>query len=79
MDTAGRLQNRAELMAELEKIIRAMKKVEPDAPHAVLLMLDATIGQNAINQVEIFGRAAGVPCDDQARQHRTRRHTRRGR
>ena len=60
MDTAGRLQNRAELMAELEKIIRAMKKVEPDAPHAVLLMLDATIGQNAINQVEIFGRVAGV-------------------
>jgi fused signal recognition particle receptor len=60
MDTAGRLQNRAELMAELRKIIRVMKKVDPGAPHAVLLVLDATVGQNAINQVEIFGRVAGV-------------------
>ncbi len=60
MDTAGRLQNRAELMAELKKIIRVMKKADPGAPHAVLLVLDATVGQNAINQVEIFGRAAGV-------------------
>jgi fused signal recognition particle receptor len=60
MDTAGRLQNRAELMAELKKIIRVMKKVDPGAPHAVLLVLDATVGQNAINQVEIFGRVAGV-------------------
>ena len=60
MDTAGRLQNRAELMAELEKIIRVMKKVDPEAPHAVLLVLDATVGQNALNQVEIFGRTAGV-------------------
>ncbi|MDQ6704198.1 MAG: signal recognition particle-docking protein FtsY [Pseudomonadota bacterium] len=60
MDTAGRLQNRAELMAELKKIIRVMKKVDPGAPHAVLLVLDATVGQNAINQVEIFGRIAGV-------------------
>ena len=60
MDTAGRLQNRAELMGELEKIIRVMKKVEPEAPHAVLLVLDATVGQNALNQVEIFGRTAGV-------------------
>lgn len=60
MDTAGRLQNRAELMAELEKIIRVMKKADPGAPHAVLLVLDATVGQNAINQVEIFGRIAGV-------------------
>jgi fused signal recognition particle receptor len=60
MDTAGRLQNRVELMAELEKIIRVMKKADPSAPHAVLLVLDATIGQNAINQVEIFGRVAGV-------------------
>jgi fused signal recognition particle receptor len=60
MDTAGRLQNRAELMAELKKIIRVMKKVDPAAPHAVLLVLDATVGQNAINQVEIFGRVAGV-------------------
>jgi len=60
MDTAGRLQNRAELMAELEKIIRVMKKADSEAPHAVLLVLDATVGQNAINQVEIFGRVAGV-------------------
>jgi len=60
MDTAGRLQNRTELMAELEKIIRVMKKLDADAPHAVLLVLDATIGQNAMNQVEIFGRVAGV-------------------
>ena len=60
MDTAGRLQNRAELMAELKKIVRVMKKVDPGAPHAVLLVLDATVGQNAINQVEIFGRVAGV-------------------
>jgi fused signal recognition particle receptor len=60
MDTAGRLQNRTELMAELEKIIRVMKKVDPSAPHAVLLVLDATVGQNAMSQVEIFGRVAGV-------------------
>jgi fused signal recognition particle receptor len=60
MDTAGRLQNRAELMAELKKIIRVMKKVDPGAPHAVLLVLDATVGQNALKQVEIFGRDAGV-------------------
>ncbi len=60
MDTAGRLQNRTELMAELEKIIRVMKKLEPAAPHAVLLVLDATVGQNAMSQVEIFGKVAGV-------------------
>ena len=60
MDTAGRLQNRAELMAELEKIIRVMKKIDAAAPHAVLLVLDATVGQNAMSQVEIFGRVAGV-------------------
>jgi fused signal recognition particle receptor len=60
MDTAGRLQNRAELMAELEKIVRVMKKAEPTAPHAVLLVLDATVGQNAIQQVEAFERVAGV-------------------
>jgi fused signal recognition particle receptor len=60
MDTAGRLQNRTELMAELEKIIRVMKKLDPEAPHAVLLVLDATVGQNAMSQVEIFGRVAGV-------------------
>ena len=60
MDTAGRLQNRTELMAELEKVVRVMKKVDAGAPHAVLLVLDATVGQNALSQVEIFGRVAGV-------------------
>ncbi|GIL00529.1 MAG: hypothetical protein BroJett030_04280 [Alphaproteobacteria bacterium] len=60
MDTAGRLQNKAELMAELEKIVRVLKKHDPAAPHTVLLTLDATTGQNALNQVEIFGRQAGV-------------------
>ena len=60
MDTAGRLQNRTELMAELEKIIRVMKKLDAQAPHACLLVLDATVGQNAMSQVEIFGQVAGV-------------------
>jgi fused signal recognition particle receptor len=60
MDTAGRLQNKAELMAELEKIIRVLRKQDPSAPHTVLLTLDATTGQNALNQVEIFGKVAGV-------------------
>jgi len=60
MDTAGRLQNRTELMAELEKILRVMKKADSEAPHATLLVLDATVGQNALQQVEIFGRIAGV-------------------
>ena len=60
VDTAGRLQNRAELMGELEKMIRVIRKVEPTAPHAVLLVLDATVGQNALSQVEIFRKTAGV-------------------
>ena len=60
VDTAGRLQNRTELMAELEKIVRVMRKVDAAAPHAVLLVLDATVGQNALSQVEIFSRVAGV-------------------
>nr|WP_272904320.1 signal recognition particle-docking protein FtsY [Xanthobacter agilis] len=60
IDTAGRLQNRTELMAELEKIVRVVKKLEPSAPHAVLLVLDATVGQNALSQVEVFTRIAGV-------------------
>jgi fused signal recognition particle receptor len=60
VDTAGRLQNRTELMDELEKIVRVMKKVDPSAPHAVLLVLDATVGQNALSQVEIFRKAVGV-------------------
>lgn len=60
IDTAGRLQNRTELMAELEKVIRVIKKKDASAPHAVLLVLDATVGQNALSQVEIFGKIAGV-------------------
>jgi fused signal recognition particle receptor len=59
-DTAGRLQNRAELMAELEKIVRVSRKLDAFAPHAVLLVLDATVGQNALSQVETFGKIAGV-------------------
>ena len=54
IDTAGRLQNKAGLMAELEKIARVIKKVDPEAPHAVLLVLDATTGQNAVGQVDAF-------------------------
>ena len=60
VDTAGRLQNKAVLMDELEKIIRVMRKVDATAPHAVLLVLDATVGQNALSQVEVFRNIAGV-------------------
>jgi fused signal recognition particle receptor len=60
VDTAGRLQNKAVLMDELEKIVRVMKKVDATAPHAVLLVLDATVGQNALSQVEVFRDVAGV-------------------
>jgi fused signal recognition particle receptor len=60
IDTAGRLQNKAGLMAELEKIVRVLRKVDPEAPHATLLVLDATVGQNAVSQVELFRKAAGV-------------------
>ena len=60
VDTAGRLQNRSELMNELEKVLRVIKKAEPSAPHAVLLVLDATVGQNALSQVEVFQKTAGV-------------------
>jgi fused signal recognition particle receptor len=60
IDTAGRLQNKTELMAELEKIVRVLGKLDPDAPHTVLQTLDATTGQNAMNQVEIFRNIAGV-------------------
>lgn len=59
IDTAGRLQNKAGLMGELEKIARVLRKQDPGAPHATLLVLDATTGQNAIAQVEAF--AASVP------------------
>jgi fused signal recognition particle receptor len=60
IDTAGRLQNKTELMVELEKVVRVIKKVDTTAPHAVLLVLDATVGQNALSQVEAFHRTAGV-------------------
>jgi fused signal recognition particle receptor len=60
VDTAGRLQNRTELMGELEKMVRVIKKLDASAPHAVLLVLDATVGQNALSQVEAFGKSAGV-------------------
>jgi fused signal recognition particle receptor len=60
VDTAGRLQNKAVLMGELQKIVRVMKKVDPTVPHAVLLVLDATVGQNALSQVEVFRDIAGV-------------------
>ncbi len=60
IDTAGRLQNRDTLMAELQKIVRAITKADPSAPHAVLLVLDATVGQNAHSQVEIFKSIVGV-------------------
>ena len=60
VDTAGRLQNKASLMGELEKMVRVMKKVDASAPHAVLLVLDATVGQNALSQVEVFHKIAGV-------------------
>ncbi|MCA6108746.1 signal recognition particle-docking protein FtsY [Bradyrhizobium cenepequi] len=60
IDTAGRLQNKSELMNELEKIVRVIRKVDATAPHAVLLVLDATVGQNALSQVEAFHRTAGV-------------------
>jgi fused signal recognition particle receptor len=60
IDTAGRLHNKTDLMAELQKIQRVLKKAEPSAPHAVLLVLDATVGQNAIAQVETFREIIGV-------------------
>ncbi|EHK58540.1 signal recognition particle-docking protein FtsY [Allomesorhizobium alhagi] len=60
IDTAGRLQNRTELMAELEKIVRVLGKHDAEAPHTVLQTVDATTGQNALNQVEIFRNVAGV-------------------
>jgi fused signal recognition particle receptor len=60
VDTAGRLQNRSELMGELQKIVRVIKKVDDSAPHAVLLVLDATVGQNALSQVDIFKKVVGV-------------------
>jgi fused signal recognition particle receptor len=60
IDTAGRLQNKAGLMAELDKIVRVVKKIDVNAPNAVLLVLDATTGQNAMAQAEVFAKIAGV-------------------
>ncbi|QIE42429.1 signal recognition particle-docking protein FtsY [Rhodobacteraceae bacterium SC52] len=60
IDTAGRLQNRADLMEELSKIVRVIRKKDPEAPHNTLLVLDATTGQNALNQVEIFQKLSDV-------------------
>ncbi|MFM7084381.1 MAG: signal recognition particle-docking protein FtsY [Hyphomicrobium sp.] len=60
IDTAGRLQNKQALMEELEKVVRVLKKIDVSAPHEVLLVLDATTGQNALQQVEIFRKHAAV-------------------
>src|ERR1700739_4253092 len=60
IDTAGRLHNKAALMGELQKIVRVLKKGDPAAPHSVLLVLDATVGQNAHQQAEIFRDMVGV-------------------
>ncbi|MDG1415012.1 MAG: signal recognition particle-docking protein FtsY [Alphaproteobacteria bacterium] len=60
LDTAGRLHNKADLMDELSKVVRVIKKVQPDAPHDTLLVLDATTGQNALSQVEIFRKTADI-------------------
>ncbi len=60
IDTAGRLQNKTGLMDELLKIVRVLKKVDPEAPHETLLVLDATVGRNALAQENVFGNTAGV-------------------
>lgn len=60
IDTAGRLQNKVELMNELSKLVRVIKKLDPDAPHETWLVLDATVGQNALSQTEAFRQTAGI-------------------
>jgi fused signal recognition particle receptor len=60
IDTAGRLQNRGDLMEELAKIVRVIRKKDPEAPHNTLLVLDATTGQNALNQVKVFQEISDV-------------------
>ena len=60
VDTAGRLQNKAGLMDELAKVVRVISKLDPDAPHDCLLVLDATTGQNALRQVEVFSEVCNV-------------------
>lgn len=59
-DTAGRLQNKSHLMEELKKIVRVMKKLDVDAPHEVMLTIDASTGQNAISQAKLFHEAVGL-------------------
>ncbi len=59
-DTAGRLQNKAHLMEELKKIVRVMKKLDEDAPHEIMLTLDASTGQNAVSQARLFNEAVGL-------------------
>jgi len=60
VDTAGRLQNKQDLMSELTKMVRVLRKLDPDAPHEVLLVLDATVGRNALAQENVFGNMIGV-------------------
>ena len=60
IDTAGRLQNKQDLMLELTKMVRVLRKIDPDAPHEVLLVLDATVGRNALAQENVFGNMIGV-------------------
>jgi fused signal recognition particle receptor len=60
IDTAGRLQNKQDLMDELTKMVRVLRKLDPDAPHEVLLVLDATVGRNALAQENVFGNMIGV-------------------
>ena len=60
IDTAGRLQNKQDLMNELTKMVRVLRKIDPDAPHEVLLVLDATVGRNAVAQENVFGNMIGV-------------------
>ena len=80
VDTAGRLQNKAHLMDELSKVRRVLGRLNPEAPHDVILVLDATTGQNALNQIEVFRdmRRRDRPGHDQARRHRARRRAGRG-
>ena len=75
IDTAGRLQNKQDLMDELTKMVRVLRKLDPDAPHEVLLVLDATVGRNALAQENVFGNTdrRDRHRHDQARRHRARR------
>ncbi|AWB66573.1 signal recognition particle-docking protein FtsY [Saccharobesus litoralis] len=59
-DTAGRLQNKAHLMEELKKVVRVMKKIDPNTPHEVMLVIDAATGQNAVSQTKLFSEAVGL-------------------